>query len=162
VEIEPLQELTALHPGIVLTGIGLIVATVLVHAVGTHALIRFIVRRYANARGLIESHMALPAVIWTAMALMVLHLIEIQLWALTYLIVVPGDTLDTFEKATYFSFVTFTTLGYGDVTLSTQDWRLLSGIEAMDGILLVGWSTALLFVVVQRSWKGIDNEGREG
>jgi len=156
-----MQELTALHPGIILTGIGLIVATVLVHALGTHALIRFLSRHYANASGLIPSQKALPAVIWTAMALMVLHVIEIQLWALTYLFIVPGDTLDTYEKATYFSFVTYTTVGYGDVTLSTQDWRLLSGIEAMDGILLAGWSTALLFVVVQRSWKGLGREGRK-
>ena len=153
-----MQEMTTLHPGIILTGIGLVVSTVLVHAVGTHSLIRFLVRRYANASGLIESHKALPAVIWTAMALMVLHVIEIQLWALTYLFVVPEDTLDTFEKATYFSFVTFTTLGYGDVTLSPHDWRLLSGIEAMDGILLAGWSTALLFVVVQHSWRGVGRE----
>ena len=156
-----MQEMTTLHPEIILTGIGLIVTTVLVHALGTHSLIRFLVRHSANARGLIESHKALPAVIWTAMVLMALHVVEIQLWALTYLFVLPGDTLDTFEKATYFSFVTFTTLGYGDVTLSTQDWRLLSGIEAMDGILLAGWSTALLFVVVQRSWKGLGREGRK-
>ena len=156
-----MQELTALHPGIILTGIGLIVATVLVHALGTHALIRFLSRHYANASGLIPSHKALPAVIWTAMALMVLHVIEIQLWALTYLLIVPGDTLDTYEKAAYFSFVTYTTVGYGDVTLSTQEWRLLSGIEGMNGILLAGWSTALLFVVVQRSWKGLGREGRK-
>lgn len=156
-----MQEMTTLHPGIVLTGMGLIVATVLVHAVGTHALIRFLSRHYANVSGLIPSHKALPAVIWTAMVLMVLHVIEIQLWALTYLFIVPGDTLDTYEKATYFSFVTYTTLGYGDVTLSTPDWRLLSGIEAMDGILLAGWSTALLFVVVQRSWKGVGRESPE-
>jgi hypothetical protein len=156
-----MQGPTTLHPEIILTGIGLIVATVLVHAVGTHVLIRFLARRYANASGLIESHKALPAVILTAMVLMVLHVIEIQLWALTYLFTLPGDTLDTFEKATYFSFVTFTTVGYGDITLSTQDWRLLSGIEAMDGILLAGWSTALLFVVVQRSWRGLERESRE-
>jgi hypothetical protein len=159
--METMQELTTLHPGIVLTGIGLVVSTVLVHALGTHALIRFLSRHYANASGLIPSHKALPAVIWTAMALMVLHVIEIQLWALTYLLIVPGDTLDTYEKAAYFSFVTYTTVGYGDVTLSTQEWRLLSGIEAMNGILLAGWSTALLFVVVQRSWKGLGREGRK-
>ena len=48
--------------------------------------------------------------------------------------------------------VTFTTLGYGDITLVEHDWRLLSGIEALNGILLVGWTTAFLFMVVQRSW----------
>jgi len=156
-----MQELTTLHPGIILTGIALVVATVLMHAVGTHALIRFLGRRYANASGLIRSHKSLPAVIWTAIVLMALHVIEIQLWALTYLFVLPGDTLDTYEKALYFSFVTFTTLGYGDVTLSTHDWRLLSGIEAMNGILLAGWSTALLFVVVQRSWRNVGRESSE-
>jgi hypothetical protein len=42
--------------------------------------------------------------------------------------VLPGDQLDTYEKSVYFSFVTFTTLGYGDVTLTEHDWRILSGI----------------------------------
>jgi hypothetical protein len=54
--------------------------------------------------------------------------------------------------------VSFTTLGYGDITLTDSEWRLLSGIEALDGILLVGWSTALLFIVVQRSWKHLGPE----
>jgi hypothetical protein len=156
-----MPEMTMLHPGIILTGVALVVATVLVHALGTHALIRLLVRRHSDANGLIKSHKALPAVIWTAIVLMVLHVIEIQLWALTYMFVLPGDTLNTYEKALYFSFVTFTTLGYGDVTLSTHDWRLLSGIEAMDGILLAGWSTALLFVVVQRSWRNVGRENSE-
>jgi len=156
-----MQEPTLLHPGIVLTGMALVIATVLVHAVGTHALILFLGRRYGNASGLIRSHKSLPAVIWTAIVLMALHVIEIQLWAVTYMLVLPEDPLDTYEKALYFSFVTFTTLGYGDVTLSTHDWRILSGIEAMDGILLAGWSTALLFVVVQRSWRNVGRENSE-
>jgi voltage-gated potassium channel len=69
---------------------------------------------------------------------MALHVIEIHLWALSYMLVLPGDPLDTYERAVYFSFVTFTTLGYGDVTLSMQNWRILSGVEAMNGILLAG------------------------
>ena len=47
---------------------------------------------------------------------------------------------------------TYTTLSYGDITLS-PGWRLPSGIEAMDGILLFGWTTALLSTVAQRTWK---------
>jgi hypothetical protein len=66
----------------------------------------------------------------------------------------PSDELATFEQAAYFSFVTFTTLGYGDITLS-ESWRLLSGIEALNGILLVGWTTAMIFTVVQRIWQGL-------
>ena len=62
------------------------------------------------------------------------------------------DDLETFETAVYFSFVTFTTLGYGDITLS-ESGRVLSGIQALNGILLVGWSTAVLFAVVQKLWQ---------
>ena len=156
-----MQELVTLHPGVIVTAFALVVATVLVHAVGTHALIRYLGRHYADASGLIRSRKALPAVVWTAIVLMALHVIEIQLWALTYLFVLPGDAIATYEKALYFSFVTFTTLGYGDVTLTTHEWRILSGIEAMDGILLAGWSTALLFVVVQRSWRNVGRESSE-
>ncbi len=153
-----MHEATVLHPGIVITGIALVIATVLVHGVGTHAFIRFLVRRHSDSDGLIKARNSLRAVIWTAIVLMALHVIEIHLWALTYMLVLPGDTLDTYEKAVYFSFATFTTLGYGDVTLSTQDWRVLSGVEAMNGILLAGWSTALLFVVVQRSWRSVERD----
>ena len=78
--------------------------------------------------------------------------VEVVLWATTYRLL-PGNHLDSFEKATYFSMVTFTTLGYGDITLADHQWRLLSGIEALNGILLVGWTTAFLFLVVQRSWQ---------
>jgi hypothetical protein len=67
----------------------------------------------------------------------------------------------TFEEAVYFSIVTFTTLGYGDITLVDHDWRLLSGAEALSGILLVGWSTALLYAVFQRSWKGLAHGHRK-
>ena len=56
-----------------------------------------------------------------------------------------------YERAVYFSIVTFTTLGYGDITLPYEEWRILSGVEALNGILLFGWTTAFLFAVVQRS-----------
>ena len=91
--------------------------------------------------------------IWvlSALVLLLLHFVEIVMWAVTYLLL-PGLTeLVSLEQALYFSFVTFTTLGYGDITLG-QAWRVLSGVEATTGILLFGWSTAMLFLVVQRSW----------
>jgi voltage-gated potassium channel len=140
---------------ITLTGVALVAATVGIHAAGTHALIRSLVGRFADADGLIKPHKTLSAVIWTAIVLLVLHVIEIYLWALAYLFLVPGDHMDTLEEVVYFSFVTYTTLGYGDITLAQNVWRILSGVEALNGILLAGWSTALLFVVVQRSWRGI-------
>ncbi len=97
---------------------------------------------------------AIAILIRTVLILMLLHAIEIMIWAASYILLLPDGELAPFEKAVYFSFVTFTTLGYGDITLS-EGWRILSGIEALNGILLVGWTTALLFAVVQRMWRGL-------
>ena len=77
------------------------------------------------------------------------------MWAVFYLVITPVKEIGTFEEAVYFSAVTFTTLGYGDITLADHHWRLLSGAEALNGVLLAGWSTALLFAVFQRCWKGL-------
>ena len=50
----------------------------------------------------------------------------------------------------YFAFVNYTTLGYGDIT-PVPAWRLLGPMTAMNGILMFGWSTALLFEVLRRT-----------
>ena len=141
--------------GLVLTAVLLVAATVAIHAFGTTAWLRHLMHRYADPNGNFKARAALPAVTFTALVLLLLHMIEVVLWALAYLLVLPGDHLATFERATYFSVVTFTTLGYGDITLVDHDWRMLSGIEALFGVVLIGWSTALLFLIVQRSWRGI-------
>ena len=66
----------------------------------------------------------------------------------------PADSVDainqfdSFEKAIYFSLVTFTTLGYGEITIESGS-RILSGLEAVDGIMMIGWSTAFMFFVYQ-------------
>ena len=130
----------------------LLVAIVAIHAFGTTYWIRHLKNRFVGADGEFKARSALRAVTWTAVVLMLLHFIEVTVWAFAYLVLLPGDQLNTFEEAIYFSIVTFTTLGYGDITLVEHDWRLLSGIEALNGTLLVGWTTASLFLVVQRSW----------
>ena len=87
-------------------------------------------------------------------SLLALHTLEILLWAGVYWWLPQVTGLESPEEAIYFSMVTFTTLGFGDVTLQPES-RLLSGIEAMSGILLFGWSTALFFSVVQHCWKSL-------
>lgn len=139
--------LDVLPIGIVLVGM-----TFAMHALGSTYWIAHLIRRYAGADGHWRPGTAVWCLVSTGLVLLVLHLLEALAWAVA-LLMLPGNTiLKTFEEATYFSIVTFTTLGYGDITLDTP-WRMLSGIEAVNGILLAGWSTALLFTVVQRSWK---------
>jgi hypothetical protein len=78
--------------------------------------------------------------------LLLASLVESGLWAATYLYL---GALSHFEEAFYFSTVTFTTLGFGDITLDAE-WRVFASLEAANGIILFGWSTALIFAAVQR------------
>lgn len=140
---------------LLLTIILLVAMTVAIHAFGTVYWIRHLIRYYAEADGEFRAHKTLPALTWTAVWLLMLHLVEVVVWALSYLLTMPGGIITTVEEAVYFSVVTFTTLGYGDITLADHEWRLLSGAEALNGILLVGWSTALLYAIFHRSWQGL-------
>jgi hypothetical protein len=143
-----------------LIGAALVVATVIIHAVGTTWWLRVLGRRYTDSAGMVIVGKSAQVLIGTVLALLVLHTIEIVVWAYAYLVLLPSGELASFEEAVYFSFVTFTTLGYGDITL-TENWRLLSGIEALNGIMLVGWTTAMLFAVVQRTWQGMAQRNRD-
>ena len=71
----------------------------------------------------------------------------------------PGVAeFETFEKSMYFSLVTFTTLGYGEITISSAN-RILAGLEAINGITLIGWSTAFMFAIFQELMKKkVENE----
>jgi voltage-gated potassium channel len=137
-----------------LIGALLVVVTVIIHGVGTLSWAHLIARRYADHGGEVRAGQALPILVGTVLVLLILHALEIVVWAYAYLLFLPSGELGSMEEAVYFSFVTFTTLGYGDITL-TQGWRLLSGIEALNGIMLAGWSTAMLFALVQRTWQSI-------
>ena len=135
--------------------LSLVSLTVAIHVFGTVYWIRYLGRHYTGADGEFKAHKILPALTWTAVVLLMLHLLEVVVWAVFYLLITTVEEISTFEEAVYFSVVTFTTLGYGDITLADNHWRLLSGAEALNGVLLVGWSTALLFAVFQRCWKGL-------
>ncbi len=135
-----------------LLGVLLVAITVIIHAVGTTLWLRRLSIHFAGVADLHHLSRSLRILVGTIVVLTILHTLQIIVWALAYLYLLPENVLDTFEEATYFSFVTFTTLGYGDITL-TGAWRIISGIEALNGVLLLGWSTALLFTVVQRTWK---------
>jgi len=140
---------------LILVIVSLVAVTVAIHALGTIFWIRVLGRHYVGADGAFKPHRTLAAVTWSAVWLLMLHFVEVIVWAVFYLLITPVEEIATFEQAVYFSVVTFTTVGYGDITLADPHWRLLSGAEALNGVLLVGWSTALLFAVVQRCWHGV-------
>jgi len=90
--------------------------------------------------------------ILTSLFLLLLNCTQALLWALMYYYVPEITEFESLEKAIYFSLVTFTTLGYGDITIQTN-FRILSGIEAINGILLIGWSTTLMYSAMRAIWK---------
>jgi hypothetical protein len=81
--------------------------------------------------------------------------LEVLVWALTYLAL---NAIQGFEKALYFSMVTFTTLGYGEIVFDEQ-YRLLSSFEAANGIIMFGWTTAIVIAIVQRIYLGDKRNG---
>jgi hypothetical protein len=78
--------------------------------------------------------------------MILIHLIEITVWAFFYS---WQRAMPDLETAVYFSAVTYTTTGYGDVVLPNE-WRLVGAVEALTGILMCGWSTGFFFAVVGR------------
>lgn len=133
----------------ILYGTLLVAATVAIHATGTMLLLAWLGRSPIFRKKRISHFMALRVLTATSVFLLLLHVIEVQLWAVVYLALPKIPQIPNFETASYFSFITYTTVGYGDITLDPP-WRMMAGIEALNGILLAGWSTALLFTVVEK------------
>jgi len=131
---------------VVLVGCGVLLASFVLYAMATAVIVdvaaRLIRRGYADEN------------FWSGVALMMIvtlitaasHLVQIALWALVLLGL--GETAG-FEDAFYFSAESYTALGYGDVVLSDR-WRLLGPLEAINGLLLFGLSTGLMFAILSR------------
>jgi voltage-gated potassium channel Kch len=121
----------------------LMAASVVIHAYGVTSALRWL-RRYEFASRRLFSSVRL----FIALAgwIIFLHVSEITAWAVTYALMhaMPG-----LQSALYFSAVTYTTTGYGDLVLP-QRWRLVGAVEALTGILMCGWSTGFFFAVVSR------------
>ena len=83
----------------------------------------------------------------TVLVLMAAHILEVFVWSLAYSIV---DAAPAGTNLTYFAFVNFATLGYGDVT-PVEGWLMLGPMTAMNGALLFGWSAAVMFEVLHRT-----------
>ena len=123
----------------------LVAATVGIHAWGCVKLIHLLVKhdqseRESNLRNLFL--LLVGVTLW----LLLLHLAEIVVWGLYYY---WRDCFPDAMSALYFSGVTYTTVGYGDLVLPVL-WRVFAPAEALSGILMSGLSTGLFFAIVSR------------
>ena len=130
-----------------LFALGLTCVTVLIHALGTWTAIVHMApmrsQRKGN-QGLLATEIQIVSVV---SVLLLLHLVEAGAWAVFYRL--SGDFPDL-ETAIYFSMTSYTTVGYGDV-LMPAPWRVLGPIEAAVGILMFGWSTAIIVAAITRT-----------
>jgi hypothetical protein len=78
---------------------------------------------------------------------MLVQTANVWVWALTFYLV---GVFDRLEPSLYFSLVSFSTLGFGDIILD-EKWRILSGLTAANGLLSFGWSTAYMVELVRRT-----------
>ncbi len=122
-------------------GSALIVITVLVHATCIELILKVMlaIKKEIYVRWRVVTFAVLILAIFAA------HMIEIWVWAVFFFFI---EEISTFEAALYFSTSSFTTVGFGDITL-TEEWRLLSSLEATNGMILFGWSTAFIFAVIR-------------
>ena len=129
-----------------LLGTGVLLATLVTFAMATALMVHLVVwliRTGYTGLGFWKNVAVMTIITLVTLAA---HLIQIALWALAFLMV--GE-LPTFEAAFYFSAENYTALGYGDIILSVR-WRLLGPLEAINGLLLFGLSTAVMFAVLSR------------
>ncbi len=128
-----------------LVGAAVSVCCIAIHALVMAAVIR--VTRIAADVAVSRQSLRLVAVmIVTVSVLMVAHFAEVLVWSMIYAAV---NVAPKGRDLIYFAFVNYTTLGYGDVT-PVQRWHLLGPMTAMNGVLLFGWSTAVIFEVLRR------------
>lgn len=128
-----------------------VAAAASIGTIAIHALVMTLVIRTARSMGepgaQNRSLFLIGVMIAVVAILMAAHTAEVLLWALIYaaLDIAPAGT-----DYVYFAFVNYTTLGYGDIVPNPQ-WRLLGPITAMNGVLMFGWSTAVIFEVLRKA-----------
>jgi hypothetical protein len=122
----------------------LVIITVFIHAVGFSVLLRILMRTHVLTKSGFWS--ATWLVIALTYWLLLIHLAEIAIWGLFYF---WQGCLPDAPTAFYFSGITYTAVGYGDLVLPNP-WRILAPIESMTGILMFGLSSGIFFAIVFR------------
>jgi hypothetical protein len=137
-----------------LVGGGASLVNLIIHAV-LLAAVAWTVRRLSVKDTFVPAFLQYTIVIVSTGTLLVAgHFVEVVVWAHTYQLVgaaPPGTDL------VYFAFGNYTTLGYGDV-IPVPEWHMLGPMTALNGIMLIGWSTALIIEVLRRTGHAPDQK----
>ncbi|MCB1531253.1 MAG: two pore domain potassium channel family protein [Alphaproteobacteria bacterium] len=140
-------------------GAGLVAVTVIIHALALERLMIVLENVGPAAYKRFKQNWKVPLLIITVLGVFLAHIVQIWLWAFFYLWI---GTFHDLETALYFSTSAFTTVGFGDVVLEDQQWRLLSVFQSANGFMLFGWSTAFIFEVMSKLYKGETIRKTEG
>lgn len=130
----------------ILVGSSVCVLNIVIHAWLTVAAIR-VARALAERNTIHPWRHLVGIMIATVLMLMAAHILEVFVWAGVYALV---HAAPEGADLVYFAFVNYATLGYGDI-LPVAEWRLLGPMASMNGILLFGWSTAVIFEVMRKT-----------
>ena len=127
----------------------MVLVTVIIHYEGLQLISRMLVRITLAGR---------PAIILSVTGLFALHTVEVWLYALAYLALGHLDHLQfrgefdgSLADYVYFSATSYTSLGLGDV-YPQGGVRLVTGVEALNGLVLIGWSASYSYLVMERIW----------
>ena len=126
-----------------LVALCLMAVCVVIHAIGVTAAFQWLRRQPDPALWFRECWVFIRLAGW----MVLLHIGEIAIWGGFY---VWRGAIGDLAPALYFSAVTYTTTGYGDLVLP-EEWRLIGAVEALTGILMCGWSTGFFFAVASRA-----------
>jgi Ion channel len=128
-----------------LVGAGVSACNIMIHALVMTTVVR-VAQTTAAQRSSRPTLLLIAVMTATVSVLMAAHASEVIIWSVVYAMVEVAPV----GADLYFAFVNYTTLGYGDV-IPVERWRLLGPLTAMNGVLLFGWSTAVIFEVLRRT-----------
>ena len=129
--------------------VGIVFVCLLLHVAGILLMAEWLLRhREYFERSGARTHVSILMIVLIS-GIMLLHVAESGLWAIFYF---TRELFQDFETSLYFSLVSYTAIGYGDVVLP-QKWRLLGAIQGVSGVLLCGLSTAFIFAILNAMFR---------
>ena len=128
-----------------------ILATVIIHALSYDWILKILPRTASLFAKFFERFWKIALLTFIVLCVLVTLFIDIWLWTFL-LMLVEHSHLHDIETGLYFAATSFTTVGYGDITLD-KEWRLLGTICAINGMFMFGWSAAFIFEIMTKLYQ---------